>query len=188
MAWLLAFGTLFATVLLTSLGNMAVAIGLSLGGDRRPVVIAYAASLLLVVVLALGLGLGADRMLPAEGWLGWPVLGYGIWDAWKVARSRREDAPAVHVSFVSTLVVFILLSIDTLAVLVPLFAEEADRLRLPAVLGSVAAIAVTAGSLELLTEKLAPRLQGRRWTDVAGPLAMILAGLYILLDTPTDAV
>ena len=188
MAALLAFGTLFASVVLTSLGNMAVALGLGIGGGRRAVVIAYALSLVIVTVLALALGLGADWMLPSEGWLGWPVLAYGIYDGWKVTRSRSGEGGAVHVSLLSSLMVFLLLSIDTLAVLVPLFAEASDALRLPAVAGSLAGIAVTALALELMTERLAPRLRGRAWVDYAGPLAMMLAGLYILLDTPTDVV
>ncbi|WP_428925145.1 hypothetical protein [Marinibacterium sp. SX1] len=176
------------TVLLTSLGNLAVAIGMSLGPDRRAVVASYTLSLLLVLGLSLVLGIGADRVLASEGWLGWPVLVFGLVDLARMLRGRETGGEERHVSLASTMVLFCALSVDTLAVLTPFFAEEHSDLRLPAVLGGLTAIALTALALDVLALRLRPWLQDQRWLDFSGPVAMILAGLYILLDTPTDAI
>lgn len=188
MAHLLAFSAMFSAVVLTSLGNMAVAIGMGLGSDRRAVHLAYALSLLGVMVASLFIGLGADYVLMAEGWLGWPVLAFGLFDGWRMLRTKGSDETARHVSFTSTLVLFTALSIDTLAVLTPLFAEEQDVLRISAFVGGATGILLTTLALEWLSERLAPWLRGRRWLDFSGPVAMILAGIYILLDTPTDVI
>ncbi|MAC80751.1 MAG: hypothetical protein CML66_22125 [Rhodobacteraceae bacterium] len=188
MAHLLAFTAMFTAVVLTSLGNMAVAIGMGLGSDRRAVHLAYALSLLGIMVTALFVGLGADYVLMSEGWLGWPVLAFGLFDGWRMLRNIGRDETARHVSFASTLVLFTALSIDTLAVLTPLFAEEQSVLRISAFGGGVVAIVLTTLALEWLSERLAPWLEGKRWLDFSGPVAMILAGLYILMDTPTDVI
>ncbi|MEM8732106.1 MAG: hypothetical protein AAGF79_19505 [Pseudomonadota bacterium] len=188
LAWALAFGTLFSSVFLTSLGNLLVALSMSLSGARRTVLLAYVTSLLLALGLSLVLGVGADQLLEAEGWLGWPVLAYGLIDIWQVTRTAQQQHTARHVTLGASFALFCLLSVDTLAVLIPLLAEQKSELRLAAILGGLSAIAVMALMLELMSERLSPWLKGKRWLDYAGPVALILAGLYILLDTPTDAI
>ena len=184
----LAFATMFGAMLLTSLGNLAVAFSMSLGTVQRAVLMSFVLSLATALLLSLSVGTGAGLILPSEGWLGWPVLAYGCVDGWRLWRADPEDETAPHVSFWATLLLFCALSLDTVAVLTPLFAEGHGEYRLFALLGGAGAILVMAVALSGLTRNFGPYLRGRRWLDFAGPAAMVLAGLYILFDTPTDAV
>ncbi len=189
MIALLAFATMFGAMVLTSLGNMAVALSMSFGQGAASSRAAFALSLVLALALSLVLGLGADVVLPSEGWLGWPVLAFGLYDLMRVWRAPvGDDGNRAVGGFLAVLGLFAVLSIDTVAVLAPLVAEGHGAYRVAAVLGGLSAVAIMSLTLAGLSTRLGPLLVGRRWLDFTGPVALVLAGIYILLDTPTDAV
>lgn len=189
MPAVLAFATMFGAMVLTSLGNMAVALSLSLGGSARTAQTAFALTLLLALLMSVLLGLGVDVLLPSEGWLGWPVLGFGLYDLTRVWRMPvGEGVGTQKRGFAAVFGLFAVLSVDTVAVLAPLVAEGHGAYRLYAVLGGTSAVAGMSLVLAGLTSRMGAYLIGQRWLDFTGPAAMVIAGIYILLDTPTDAV
>lgn len=180
-----------AAFMSTNLDNLLVlaAFRASPGASRR-VLPGYWASLLIVVAVAAGIGLTDGMLSPGlVGWLGLVPITAGLAQL-AVAAARRRSPPRLRrapASAIAASVTFLAISADSLAVLGPLAADTADRWE-PVVLVSWLAMGAvwTWVSGWMARRPVIAREVGRRGAWMA-PLVMILAGIYILLDTPTDA-
>ncbi|MEM1362002.1 MAG: hypothetical protein AAGF94_09840 [Pseudomonadota bacterium] len=139
------------------------------------------------IVLALALGL-SEALDDLGAWplnlLGLVPLSLGVLALWR----GPEALDAVQATSVFALVgVLLSNSSDTLVTLVSFLAERPDAVRLPVALGYSLGVAALALVVTFMMQRLAKR---PRWARIAariGPLVMISFGLFILLDTPGDA-
>ena len=84
-------------------------------------------------------------------------------------------------------VMFLGLSGDSLAVLAPLFIDTVRSLQAMVLLGAATAIAAMAVAAVLLA-RVADRAEGiARRAEAVSPYVMMLAGLYVMWDSGTDA-
>lgn len=178
-------------LLLTNFDNLAVLFGLlrPLGTVRAVFTYVTAQMLVLVAVLSLAELVG-DVLMGHAGYLGFIPISMGLFGLWRNRTARHQDA-TVNVqngaaSMVMAGVTFLTMSVDSFTMMVPLLTDSAKGYRLAAFLGAVAAIALMA-SVALVFSGWADR--ARNWVsraEVLGPYIMILAGIYILLDSGTD--
>ncbi len=162
---------------------------------RREAALAHGATQAIVIGLAL-LGESASDRLPPErlSLLGWIPLGLGIAGLLRLWRRRRSHPvePPTPAPAPAPLVGALTLTMvgqagDFLAVLVPLVAETGDALLLVA----PATVLAMGGLWLLLAQGLASLGPARRLLERVGPYLippmLVAIGLYVLLDTPTDA-
>lgn len=148
-------------------------------------VLSIALSASIVLALALGLSEALDDL---GAWplnlLGLVPLSLGLLALWR----GPEALDAVQATGIVALVgVLLSNSSDTLVTLVSFLAERPDAIRLPVALGYLSGVAVLAMVVAFLMQRLAKRPRWARRAARIGPLVMIAFGLFILLDTPGDA-
>lgn len=166
------------------------ALTVSAGPSRVRVMSGYALSVLAVGVIALGFG-AADSLAEPDliRLLGLVPLAAGVVQLVKLVRAGSGSDVSVRSAsgILPSLFVFLAMSADSVAVLGPLVADSANHLE-PVVLGTwlVMGAAWVAVAGILAARPSAARLAGRAGAWVA-PVLMIGVGIYILLDTPTDA-
>ena len=83
---------------------------------------------------------------------------------------------------------FLSMSLDSFAVMAPLLADSLPGFRFSALTGAVAAV-LGIGMLSIILSRLAtpsPRWAGR--LERLGPVAMILVGVYVLMNSGTDTI
>jgi cadmium resistance protein CadD (predicted permease) len=185
------------TFVSTSFDNLVILLGLfgHPGFRPRDVVAGYVGSVLLVAGVSAGAG-AVSHLLPARNlqWLGLVPIGLGVLYGIRTVRGRTPGE--VHVrrprpgagGLVATVLVTLASSADSFLVYSALFADTRTGLS-PVILVTlgICAWAWTAVARRLVSR---PLLRARA-TRVAGgvlPVILILVGLYILVDTPTDVV
>lgn len=127
---------------------------------------------------------GPETRLPALRWIGLLPLGLGVRALWA---PTAQSAPAATAG-VGLFLVLLANSTDTFGALAPLMVETAPPLRLALASG----LALGAAGLPALVAALlrSPALRGvldRHGARIGG-VTMVLIGLYILVDSPTDGV
>lgn len=165
-----------------------------LGQRRQPrsaVWLGYAGC---TVLIALG-GLAAARLadsVPAEfaGWLGAIPLSLGIWKLFRAVANRSvsgEAQPAVQaLGAAGVLVLMLANSADTVAVLMPLFAESPEPLTYVMAVTVVAAALGWCGVAQALGSRASVRRLLQRAERWVVPVLLMAIGLYIMIDTQTD--
>ncbi|MEX0277309.1 MAG: hypothetical protein AB3N07_13470 [Ruegeria sp.] len=172
----------------TNLDNLFVLFGLIMVMSTRRAVAGFAVAQTIILLLALVIASGLDQsgLLNWVGYLGIIPLTiglYGIWQQISGAEGRKmPDTGAIT----SVVILFLSLSIDTLAAMTPLFADSTPAFRFSALIGAFCALAM----LIALASWGAPRAQvlGPRIArlDRIAPYIMVSVGLYILVNSPTD--
>ncbi len=173
----------------TNFDNMALLLALTPALGLRRAAGGFAASQLIALTASLLVG-GGVAALPTGWipWLGLVPIGLGLRGLWVNFRGAdRDQTPRrAPTSFLLTLLLFLSLTSDSFVVMTALFADSSatyDPVVLAGGLASVAAL-TAAG---LLLARVAARAEALvRRLEVIGPFVMILAGLYVLLDTATD--
>ncbi len=173
----------------TNFDNMALLLALTPALGLRRAAGGFAASQLIALTASLLVG-GGVAALPTGWipWLGLVPIGLGLRGLWVNFRGAdRDETPRrAPTSFLLTLLLFLSLTSDSFVVMTALFADSSatyDPVVLAGGLASVAAL-TAAG---LLLARVAARAEALvRRLEVIGPFVMILAGLYVLLDTATD--
>ena len=174
----------------TNLDNLIVLTALLAVAERRaPVLAGYGMVMLGVVGVALALAL-LGRVIPVEavGLLGLVPLTMGIRGLLRRGGDGAES-PSVAAARggVGAVVAGLApLSGDSLAVMVPLLAENPPRLQLVSTTAWCAMALLSAVLAALLVSMPGPRETLARVGTRIMPLLMIVLGLYILADTPTD--
>ncbi|WP_170354131.1 hypothetical protein [Ruegeria lacuscaerulensis] len=172
----------------TNLDNLAVLLGLIVVVSARRAAMGFIIAQLgiLIVSLAIASGLSQTGILSWIGYLGVIPLVLGLRGLWRqfTLHGSTETQDYSHVS--SIIALFLSLSIDTLAAMTPLLADSTTTFRLAALIGAVVAI-LGVSAIAVIgaphAQSLAPRFAR---LERITPYVMILVGLYILLNTPTD--
>ena len=178
---------------LTNLDNLAVLFAIMLSAGAVRSIVGYALSQLIVVALALAAAAGAADLLGGHrGMLGLLPMGLGLWGL--ISHFRRDNpdtgpqAADADVSLVGVAAMFLVLSTDSFAVLLPLLIESAPEYRPSAMIGVAGAVAIVAlAALGLVRVAGRAGLWAKR-VEILGPCVMILAGIYVLMDSGTDLV
>ncbi|NVO55187.1 hypothetical protein HW561_05220 [Rhodobacteraceae bacterium B1Z28] len=173
----------------TNLDNLAVLLGLMIAMEQRRAIVGFAIAQVIVLALAIAVanGLSQSGISSWIGYLGVVPLVLGLRGVWLQITATKTQEMSSKSAAASVVVLFLSLSIDSFAVITPLLADSTAAFRLAAVLGAGIAGAV----LVIIAIWGAPRAKslGPRIArmDRIAPYIMICVGLYILLNTPTDA-
>ncbi len=188
----LLFGLSAALLIVaTNLDNFAAMLALSLAIGARRAAAGFAIAQGVILVLATGTAMGAGLAPNWTGYLGVvPLLlgSYALWQQMRDHPQRPRDLLGTKGSTLAATMLFLSMSMDSFAAMTPYLADAQPGLRLSGVLGAASAIGALAlagliGSraterLTSLTEKL----------EKIAPVVMILAGLYVLANTPSDLI
>lgn len=190
MADLLVVLTVASAHIMTNLDNLAILLAMLGAGGRAGAVSAFALVQGLAMLLAAVLGEALGQVLGgvaggAAGThlrlLGLLPIAFGLYQI--ARRGPVGPADAAVPAFTAQLAVFAACSADSLAVLAALYADSTDRFDVWISAGAAASILLVAGLALILGARVAPL--ARRLEPLA-PFVMIAAGIYVLMDTPTD--
>ena len=144
-----------------------------------------------IIALGAAMTMGAVAADLAARWASWLglvpiVLGlHALWERWHGGGSETGGLrPSKSMGL--TILTFLGISTDSFAVMTAIFADSLATFDLAALAGALISItvitiaALVLGGLAARAEEWSHRL------DAVGPVAMIVVGLYILMDTPTD--
>ncbi len=173
----------------TNLDNLAVLFGLIVVmGRRRPVVgFAVAQTVVLLLAIAVAIGLSHSTYPTTIGYLGVVPLALGVRGIWLQISGRGKTDTQPQGAVISVVLLFLSLSIDTFVVMTPLLAESSASYRWAGLFGAAAAACLLTGVAAWGAPKaklFAPRMAR---LDRIAPYIMVAVGLYILLNTGTDA-
>jgi cadmium resistance protein CadD (predicted permease) len=177
---------------LTNLDNLAVLLALLLTLGRARAVGGFVIAQAVVLAAAMGLAIGADQAL--SGWVGYlgivPIaLGlHALWQQSGVDEGAEGSVALPQGGLVAPTLLFLSMSLDSFAVMAPLLADSLPGYRFSALMGAVAAV-LGIGVLSILLSRLAT--PSARWagrSERLGPVAMILVGLYVLINSGTDTI
>lgn len=174
---------------LTNIDGLFAFFAIATSGRYRQALTGFLIAQAIVVCGAYITGVGVTVVTPhALGYLGVIPLSLGLWEVWKNMSRTSVDArtsrPA-HSVF-SAMVIFLALSADTFVMMAAFFADTASVFDRHVLLGAFVAVAglVIAGTL--LAKSLGRNLKVQAFFAKLSPFVMIVAGIYILLDTATD--
>ena len=178
----------------TNLENLVLLVGLmATAHSPRAVAAGYVVSVVIVAAasIALGAALAAVEGLDLS-WLGLIPLGLGLYLGFRLiigGRASADDSPPEsQLGFWAALGLSLVNSVDSLAVYGPLFAETQTTDLVVMVL-TILGLAFGATWLgRWLVEHPSSGAWLKRVTPYAIPVLLILVGVYIMLDTPTDLV
>ncbi|MDJ0608380.1 MAG: hypothetical protein QNJ67_05345 [Kiloniellales bacterium] len=174
----------------TNFDNMALLFALMPSLGPRRAAGGFAGSQLVALLAALLLGGGGGAALPAGwiSWLGLVPIGLGLRGLWTNLRPGSAEAKLgrAPASFLLTLLLFLSLTSDSFVVMTALFADSSATYDPAVFAGGLASIAGLSAAAFLLARVAARAAALVRRLETLGPVAMILAGLYVLLDTATD--
>ena len=184
----------------TSLDNLLLLVGFRSSESIRPGVIgmAYVAAVTSVTLLALALAAVVDDVVPFPlGYLGFAPIAIGVWHGVRAFRpvppppegtegregARREDAAG----FFSVLVTMLANSGDSFLVFTAFLGDTRSWLDGVTAATFLVMAVVWVRLAAMLTEH--PRFSDplRGFARFGLPILLICVGLYIVLDSPTDA-
>lgn len=182
----------------TNIDNLVMLLALMVSLNPMRAATGFLVAQGLMLSLSLGIASGVDHsgILSWVGYLGSVPLILGLRGIWlQVAQcpdqgpDKRPYQPAVQAGAVSSsLALFLSLSFDTLAAMIPLLSDSAAAFRVSGLVGAGAALM----GLVALAVWTAPRARqlGPQIArlDSFAPYVMVLVGLYILINSPTDRI
>jgi cadmium resistance protein CadD (predicted permease) len=146
----------------------------------------------MVLAAALVIAIGADQAFSSwVGYLGVVPIALALHELWRQyhgAEQAVSEGPARHIGLAATTLLFLSMSLDSLAVMAPLFADSLPSYRVFALMGAVSAVlgiglfSITLSCLATPSPRWASKLER------LGPVAMILVGLYVLMNSGTDMI
>ena len=185
----------------TSMDNLLLLVGFRSSESMRPGVIgiAYLAAVVVVTGLALALAAVVDDVMPFPlGYLGLAPIAIGVWHGLRAFRSEPEPPEGTDSSegartadaagFLSVFLTMLANSGDSFLVFTAFLGDTRSWLDGISA-GTFIVMAVLWARLsKTLTEH--PRFRGplRGFARFGLPILLICVGLYILLDSPTDAI
>lgn len=188
----LAFGASAALIwIMTNLDNLAalVVLVLTLGAGQATGAFLLAQGAVLSGIVATALGVG---LVPGwSGYLGVIPVGLGSYALWRQFRAPDPDTSDMvgrKSSLLAAVALFISMSVDSFAVVVPFLADALPSYQKAGVAGAICAILILAG-LGAASARLTPLLgDWARSLERIAPIVMIAAGLYVLANTATDLI
>lgn len=185
--FLLAAGTYVAT----QTDAMLVYMSLLLSGDGAAARRGYLLCHVVVIVMSVALGTGAAQIPPELiRWLGLVPIGVGLWmllspQAEGDAKADGNAEPRAS-SSLAHFATFMAMSVDSAAVAAALFADTRAQSDGAILVGLLAAVAGLFWLADLAHRKGADYTRLIALADRFAPYIVILAGLYVLLDTGAD--
>ena len=189
MAWLAFAASVALAQILTNIDNFVVLLAIAAPVGLGRAVSAYGAAQVIVLAGALILASGMSG-LPASwvGFLGVVPITLGLWTLFGFEGEADDPAVGSSASVFAVTAMFLGLSIDSLTVQTALLADSTTYYKTAALVGAGGAILAMVLAAWTLTGTV------DRYTGVASrlerlrPYVMILAGIYVLANTLTDAV
>ncbi|MBO9401887.1 hypothetical protein [Shimia sp. R9_3] len=179
------------THLATNLDNLVVMLGLALTTARFQVIAGYMLAQVLVLAIAFLVAEHVDTELPLPvGCLGLVPIGLGLWGIGQNRSAADVDGqmPVVKANTMALTVLFLSLSFDTFVVFTPLLADSRAVYSAP-VLGGALISALVVAAIGAAGAGIAPsRIVSLQKLEGFAPYVMIAVGLYVVLNTATDAI
>ena len=173
----------------TNLDNLAIMLAIApvIGLGRAAFGFVVAQFIALGAAMTMG-AVAAELAASWASWLGLVPIVLGLHALWERWRSSRSDTGGLRPSksIVLTIFTFLGVSTDSFAVMTAIFADSVTSFDLAALAGALISIASITGAAVVLGGLAARAEAVTHRLDVVGPVAMVVAGLYILMDTPTD--
>lgn len=165
-----------------------VFVALSVSGKWKQTSLGFVIAQAAVILAAFAAGALASG-LPVQhvGWLGLAPIALGLYQLRHEFSDAAGSSPTRAHSPLGAAVVFVALSADTLVLLAAFFADSRQAFDHLVVIGAVLAVCVLLACGTVLSRSLGVREGAMRRLHRLTPLVMIAAGLYILMDTGTDA-
>jgi len=175
-------------VISTNLDNLAVLLGLLIVMDQRRAIAGFAVAQVIVLAAATAIASGLNQSGVPNwiGYLGFVPLVLGVRGIWRQTRADDTQDVPVGGAATSVLLLFLSLSFDSFAMITPLLADSSVGFRVAAIIGALCAAALLVGVASWgapRAKSLGPRIAR---LDRIAPFIMVLVGLYILINSPTD--
>ncbi|MEX0286379.1 MAG: hypothetical protein AB3N23_17365 [Paracoccaceae bacterium] len=173
----------------TNLDNLALLLAIALPVGMMRAVVGYVLAQVIVMTLAVGIGIGAGHLMAGgTGWLGLIPILLGVLSLIR----RTSDTPGsdritAGASVPLVVMLFLGLSMDSLAVMTPLLADSLPPYRMAGVVGGLGGASALA-ALAVWLHKFALAGGWLSRLDRVAPFIMIAAGVYVLWDSWTDLV
>jgi cadmium resistance protein CadD (predicted permease) len=172
---------------LTNLDNLTVLFAMLLSVGAFRAIAGYVTAQVVVMIAAFGIAVGVSDMFTVDtGFLGLIPIGLGLYAIWQRYKAPAEVQSIAPASYVMASLMFLAMSFDTFAVMAPLLIDSVAPFRVAAVGGASVAIVLTA-ILAVVMSRMAGRAgKLAAKAEALGPIAMIIAGIYVLFDSGTD--
>lgn len=185
-----------AAFVATSLDNLVLLAGFRTSGPARRGTVggAYFSVVLVVALLSLGVAAATDDLIPFPlGWLGLAPITIGVWTGVQTLRRGSSpesgDAPArdIPVGFAGVFATMLANSGDSLIVFTALQGDTRSWLDAVACATFLSMAILWAWLSRVVTRH--PRVRGplESFGRFGLPILLVSVGIYILLDTPSDA-
>ncbi|MBO9473326.1 cadmium resistance transporter [Shimia sp. R10_1] len=175
----------------TNLDNLIILIGLIATVGRRPAISGYLLAQVAVLAAAFFVAERVDTELPIPvGYLGVIPIVLGLWSLWRGGddSSTETQSPTVKPQVFALTLLFLSLSFDTFAVFAPLLADSRAAFSAPVLLGAAVSAMALALAGALIGQFAPSRVAQVARLERFAPYVMIAIGLYVVLNTATDAV
>ncbi|MDA5555469.1 hypothetical protein [Shimia sp. MMG029] len=176
--------------LATNLDNLIILIGLIATVGPRPAISGYLLAQVMVLTAAFFVAERVDTELPIPvGYLGAIPIGLGLWSLWhRTDPSTEVQSPTVRPQVFALTLLFLSLSFDTFAVFAPLLADSRAAFSAPVLLGAAVSAMALALAGAMIGQFAPSRVAQVARLERFAPYVMIAIGLYVVLNTATDAV
>lgn len=186
-----------AAFVATSLDNLVLLAGFRTAGPARRGAVggAYFAVVLLVSLLSLGVAAATDDVIPFPlGWLGFAPISIGVWSGVRALRrvsspeSVGDPARDAPVGFAGVFLTMLANSGDSLIVFTALQGDTRSWLDAIACATFLSMAMLWAWLSRVVTRH--PNVRGplESFGRFGLPVLLVIVGIYILMDTPSDAV
>jgi len=177
------------TYILTNIDGLFAFLALAATGRKPAAIVGFVLAQVVVIGGAVLVGGGAALLTPADlGLLGIVPVALGFRE---VLKNRRRPAvteknPPAPGSIIGVVVLFLALSTDTFVLMATFFADTRPELDRFVLSGALIAVATLLALGTFLSRLIKPTPAAEKFFERLAPLVMIVAGLYILMDTQTD--
>ncbi|MCK7612971.1 hypothetical protein [Roseibium sediminicola] len=188
MAELALSGSVTLAYVLTNIDGLMVFVALSASGKWKQTSLSFLIAQATVIVAAFATGAFASG-LPVHlvGWLGLAPIVLGLYQLRREFSETSGSSPGTNENPLGAAVVFVALSTDTLVLLAAFFADSRETFDHLVLIGALLAVCILLASGSLLSRSLGFSEEAMRKLQRLTPFVMIAAGVYILMDTGTDA-
>jgi cadmium resistance protein CadD (predicted permease) len=177
------------TYILTNIDGLFAFLALAATGRKPAAIVGFLLAQVVVIGGAVLVGGGAALLAPADlGLLGIVPVALGFREVLKNRRKAAvtEKNPPPPGSIIGVVVLFLALSTDTFVLMATFFADTRPELDRFVLSGALIAVATLLALGTFLSRLIKPTPATEKFFERLAPLVMIVAGLYILMDTQTD--
>ncbi|MFN3131810.1 hypothetical protein [Roseibium sp.] len=177
------------TYILTNIDGLFAFLALAATGRKPAAITGFLLAQIVVIGGAVLVGGGAALLSPADlGLLGIVPVALGFREVLKNRRKPavKEKNPPAPGSIIGVVFLFLALSTDTFVLMATFFADTRPELDRFVLSGALIAVAALLALGTFLSRLIKPTPATEKFFERLAPLVMIVAGLYILMDTQTD--